>query len=86
MVFGEYVFSNRLHSNLFVESHADIKLPTRVNVELQAKDMNSWMHVQELAQNPRVKTALPLQKRLSSLIQYLNERWKSQNALIVSFL
>lgn len=64
----------------------DLKLPPRVTLELQAKDMKTWMNVQQMAQNPRVKTTVPLQKRLSSVFQYLVERWKSEHAFRVSFL
>ncbi|KRT82498.1 hypothetical protein AMK59_3249 [Oryctes borbonicus] len=39
--------------------------------------MNTWMYVQNLAQNPRVRTVLPLQKRLSSLLMCMTDRWKT---------
>ena len=34
-----------------------------------------WMRVHSLSQNPRVRTRLPLQKRLSTLVEYLERRW-----------
>lgn len=68
-----------------VENQEDLKLPTRVLVELKPKDMNSWMKVQSLAQNPLLRTAAPLQKRLSSLMSSLKEKWKSPYLTAVSF-
>ncbi|KAK4887661.1 hypothetical protein RN001_003932 [Aquatica leii] len=67
--------------NQLDENHDDLKLPTRVNVELIAKDMNSWLRVQGMSQNPRVKASLPLQKRLSTLIRFLTCKWKSTDAI-----
>lgn len=67
--------------NQLDEKHDDIKLPTRILVELKPKDMATWMHVQEMSQNPRVRTAVPLQKRLSTIIQCMSDRWKTQNSL-----
>ncbi|XP_031636606.1 protein cramped [Contarinia nasturtii] len=58
----------------------DIKLPAKVDVELRPSDHESWYTVQSLAQNPRVKTSLPLQKRLISLIKTLQQKWKSREA------
>lgn len=68
-----------------VENQEDLKLPTRVLVELKPKDMNSWMKVQSLAQNPLLRIAVPLQKRLSSLMSSLKEKWKSPYLIAVSF-
>lgn len=66
--------------NQLDEKYEDVKLPNRVTVELRPKDMESYLHVQCLAQNPRVKTTLPIQKRLIALIQCLNKRWKTVDA------
>ncbi|KAF5283703.1 hypothetical protein FQA39_LY17251 [Lamprigera yunnana] len=63
--------------NQLNEKHDDLKLPTRVNVELIAKDMNAWLHVQGMSQNPRIKALLPLQKRLDNLMRFLISKWKS---------
>lgn len=73
---------NFLLSNL--EWQEDIKLPAKVDVELRPSDTESWYTVQSLAQNPRVKTSLPLQKRLISLIKTLQLKWKSRDAKMVS--
>lgn len=54
----------------------DLKLPTRVTVELQPRTNEAWARVQATAQNPRVQTLLPLQRRLSTLLSYLEQRWQ----------
>ncbi|XP_055304646.1 protein cramped isoform X2 [Sitodiplosis mosellana] len=58
----------------------DIKLPAKVDVDLRPSDNESWYTVQSIAQNPRVKTSLPLQKRLISLLKTLQQKWKSREA------
>ncbi|RWS04678.1 hypothetical protein B4U79_00262, partial [Dinothrombium tinctorium] len=50
-------------------------LPKEVYVELHPANNASWLRVHSLSQNPRVRTKLPLQKRLSSFIAYLQRRW-----------
>lgn len=79
--------SERPKSNLpfeHLEGQEDIKLPTKVDVELKPADSDSWYYVQSLAQNPRVKTSLPLQKRLISLIKTLQMKWRSRESKLVS--
>ncbi|KAJ8911082.1 hypothetical protein NQ315_000542 [Exocentrus adspersus] len=68
--------------NQLDEKYDEIRLPNRVHVELRPKDMTSFLKVQSMAQNPRVQTTLPLQKRLSSLIECLNKRWQTVDAKI----
>ncbi|XP_066245130.1 protein cramped [Euwallacea similis] len=68
--------------NQLDQKYEEVKLPNRVTVELKPKDMTSFLKVQCLAQNPRLKTVLPIQKRLSSLIECLNRRWKTIEAVI----
>lgn len=67
--------------NQLDDNYDEINLPTRVTVELRPKDMISYLKVQLMAQNPRIKTTLPLQKRLSALIACVNKRWKSVEAM-----
>lgn len=69
-----------------IEKHDDLKLPMRINVELVPRDMSTWIRVQEMSQNPRVKTAVPLLKRLTALIEFVNLRWRTLQASAVSFL
>ncbi|XP_030750783.1 protein cramped [Sitophilus oryzae] len=63
------------------ENYEDVKLPNRVIVELRPKDMTSFVRIQSMAQNPRLKTTLPLQKRLNALIQCLSKRWKTRDVI-----
>lgn len=76
MLFSPLNFQN-------LEWQEDIKLPQKVDVELRPSDNESWYAVQSLAQNPRVKLALPLQKRLISLLKTLQLKWKSREARMV---
>lgn len=73
-----------IHLLKLSEWQEDIKLPTKVDVELKPADNDSWYYVQSLAQNPRVKTSLPLQKRLISLIKTLQVKWRSRESKLVS--
>lgn len=66
--------------NQLDQEYEEVKLPNRVTIELRPKDIASYMKVQSLAQNPRLKTTLPIQKRLGSLLQCLSKRWKSVDA------
>lgn len=72
-------------SIFILEAHDDIKLPSRVVVELRPKNMESYMRVQSCAQNPLLRTVLPLQKRLSCLIDCAMQKWQTQFASNVSF-
>lgn len=81
--------TNFMKFNIFINFFAilewqeDIKLPQKVDVELKPSDDESWYIVQSLAQNPRVKVSLPLQKRMLSLIKTLQQKWKSREARMV---
>ncbi|XP_018573736.1 protein cramped [Anoplophora glabripennis] len=68
--------------NQLDENYDEIRLPNRVTVELRPKDMTSFLKVQIMAQNPRIRTILPLQKRLSNLITCVNNRWKTVEARV----
>ncbi|XP_008546154.1 protein cramped [Microplitis demolitor] len=54
----------------------EIKLPPRVTVELRPGNNLTWWKVQANAMNPRVRTLVPIQRRLSSLLAFLQQRWK----------
>ncbi|XP_015119688.1 protein cramped isoform X2 [Diachasma alloeum] len=54
----------------------EIKLPSRVTVELRPANNSTWWEVQAHAMNPRVRTLLPIQRRLSTLLGFLQQRWK----------
>lgn len=84
-IFIAVPISKRISLFHFAEWQEDIKLPAKVDVEMKPADNESWYTVQSLAQNPRVKTSLPLQKRLISLIKTLQQKWKSREAKMVSY-
>ncbi|KAL0112958.1 hypothetical protein PUN28_012304 [Cardiocondyla obscurior] len=54
----------------------EIKLPSRVTIELRPRNNMAWWQVQAASMNPRVRTLLPIQRRLSSLLIFLQQRWR----------
>jgi hypothetical protein len=56
-----------------------------VTVELRPVNNRTWGIVHSKAHNPRVSTSQPLQHKLSSLINVLQNRWQSRDHRIVSF-
>ena len=52
-----------------------LNLPKEVCIELHPANNESWLRVHCLSQNPRVRTKLSLQRRLSNLVEYLEKRW-----------
>ncbi|XP_058813600.1 protein cramped [Topomyia yanbarensis] len=65
--------------NQLEEWQEEIKLPPRVDVILKPATVGAWGRVQSLAQNPRVRTSVTLQKRLSTLLQLLQQKWRHQD-------
>ena len=60
------------------ELDEELKLPTHVEIELRPRTNEAWARVQSVAQNPRLHTLLPLQRRLSTLIAFLEEKWQTR--------
>ncbi|CAL1687524.1 unnamed protein product [Lasius platythorax] len=54
----------------------EIKLPSRITIELRPRNNMAWWQVQAASMNPRVRTLLPIQRRLSSLLIFLQQRWR----------
>ena len=54
----------------------EIKLPPRITIELRPRNNMAWWQVQASSMNPRVRTLLPIQRRLSSLLIFLQQRWR----------
>lgn len=54
----------------------EIKLPSRIMIELRPRNNMAWWQVQAASMNPRVRTLLPIQRRLSSLLIFLQQRWR----------
>ncbi|XP_063704196.1 protein cramped [Culicoides brevitarsis] len=65
--------------NQLEEWQEEIKLPHRIDVILRPANVDAWGKVQSLAHNPRIRTQVPLQRRVSSLLQTLQHRWRSQD-------
>ncbi|XP_075234647.1 cramped chromatin regulator [Lycorma delicatula] len=62
--------------NELEECAEEVKLPSRVIVELKPRHNEAWARVQSLAHNPRVRTELPLNRRLATLISFFQTRWR----------
>lgn len=75
-----------LTDTFITEWQEEIKLPSKVDVYLKPANVDSWGRVQTLAQNPRVKTILPLQKRVLSLLKTFEVRWRSRDIRLVGAL
>lgn len=65
--------------NQLEEWQEEIKLPPRIDVILKPSTVSAWGRVQTLAQNPRVRTSVTLQKRLSILLHLLQQKWRHQD-------
>lgn len=70
---------------IFLDWQEDIKLPPRVTIELRPGNNVAWWKVQASAMNPRVRTLVPIQRRLSSILTYLQQRWRPPKYRTVSF-
>lgn len=46
--------------------------------------MDTWSLVQSLAMNPRIRATVELQKPLSMLLAFLENRWQTENRKLVS--
>ncbi|XP_015518276.1 protein cramped-like isoform X1 [Neodiprion lecontei] len=55
----------------------EIKLPSKVSIELRPGNNLAWWQVQAAAMNPRVRALVPIQRRLSTLLIFLQQRWRS---------
>lgn len=80
IVLAQFLFStffqcNLLSSLVFEKSSNLQTLPEDIYVELHPASNIAWLRVYSLSQNPRVRTKLSLQKRLSSLLEYLEKKW-----------
>lgn len=69
--------------NQLEEWQEEIRLPPRVDVVLKPATVSAWGRVQSLAQNPRVKISVTLQKRVNTLLQLLQLKWRHQDIRLV---
>ncbi|XP_034782816.2 protein cramped-like isoform X1 [Acipenser ruthenus] len=61
------------------EDQKPVRLPLRVPVELQPRSNRSWARVQSLAHNPRLRMVVELHRKVSSLIEFLKQKWAVQD-------
>jgi len=60
------------------------RVPPKVILELIPADGNTWRCIQGMSHNPRTKVYVSLQRTLASVIQYFEDRWKSNEDRLVS--
>lgn len=68
------------------EDQKPVRLPLKVAVELQPRSNHSWARVQSLAHNPRLRMVVELHRKVSSLIEYLKQKWAYQDQRILNSL
>ncbi|XP_061079345.1 protein cramped-like [Conger conger] len=64
------------------EDQKPVRLPLKVPVELQPRSNQSWARVQSLAHNPRLRMVVELHRKVSSLIEFLKQKWAIQDQRI----
>ncbi|XP_063286674.1 protein cramped-like isoform X1 [Pelobates fuscus] len=57
------------------EDQKPVRLPLKVPIELQPRNNEAWARVQSLAQNPRLRMIVELHRKVSSLIEFLKQKW-----------
>ncbi|XP_051905088.1 protein cramped-like [Hippocampus zosterae] len=68
------------------EDQKPVRLPLKVAVELQPRSNYSWARVQSLAHNPRLRMVVELHRKVSSLIEYLKQKWAYHDQRIIKSL
>ncbi|XP_066498960.1 protein cramped-like isoform X2 [Hoplias malabaricus] len=68
------------------EDQKPVRLPLKVAVELQPRSNHSWTKVQSLAHNPRLRMVVELHRKVSSLIEFLKQKWAIQDQQILKSL
>ncbi|XP_068192460.1 protein cramped-like isoform X2 [Antennarius striatus] len=68
------------------EDQKPVRLPLKVAVELQPRSNHSWARVQCLAHNPRLRMVVELHRKVSSLIEYLKQKWTYHDQRILKSL
>ncbi|KAM5130499.1 protein cramped-like isoform 2-T2 [Callospermophilus lateralis] len=64
------------------EDQKPVRLPLKVPVELQPRNNHAWARVQSLAQNPRLRMIVELHRKVSSLIEFLKQKWALQEVRV----
>uniref|UniRef100_A0A672PAA6 Cramped chromatin regulator homolog 1 n=1 Tax=Sinocyclocheilus grahami TaxID=75366 RepID=A0A672PAA6_SINGR len=57
------------------EDQKPVRLPLKLAVELQPRSNHSWARVQSLAHNPRLRMIVELHRKVSTLIEFLKQKW-----------
>ncbi|XP_008303459.1 protein cramped-like [Stegastes partitus] len=68
------------------EDQKPVRLPLKVAMELQPRSNHSWARVQSLAHNPRLRMVVELHRKVSSLIEYLKQKWAYHDQRILKSL
>ncbi|CAH1778154.1 unnamed protein product [Owenia fusiformis] len=67
-------------NNIETETKPDeniVKLPDYVTIEFKPKNNESWVRVQTLAQNPRLRMKVKLDKRAGNVLEFLKKKWRT---------
>lgn len=59
------------------------RVPHKVVLEFIPKDGKTWRSVQSVSHNPRVKFVVSLQRTFSSIISYMENKWKRKDDKLV---
>ncbi|XP_061740458.1 protein cramped-like isoform X2 [Nerophis ophidion] len=68
------------------EDQKPVRLPLKVAVELQPRSNYSWARVHSLAYNPRLRMVVELHRKVSSLIEFLKQKWACHDQRIMKSL
>jgi hypothetical protein len=74
-----------MFSEMKDKEESRLKLPDRITVELRPRTKAAWARVQSLSKNPRLLVRLPADRRLSFVIDLLNQKWQPDFEEHVSF-
>ncbi|XP_052795313.1 protein cramped-like [Mya arenaria] len=53
------------------------KVPEKITVEFRPRSNVAWQHVQDQANNPRVRVTVRPDRHLHSIVKYLEQKWKT---------
>ena len=62
------------------------KIPEKIRVEFRPRTNSAWSHVQEQAQNPRLRMTVRPDRCLSSLVRFLEQKWRPHRLKQVSLV
>ena len=62
-----------------------MKLPEHIPIELTPRTNAAWSRVQALSQNPRLLLQVKPDRTLTSVIDFLTKKWRSESLVLVPF-